>query len=262
MSVSDIIIEMSDTEALLNSAAIGVDVKSNLVAALASKVKNLAVASAGAIVPLAQALDASTMQEDLKQVLKKAIEARITSGLQAAPAAHGHAGKQQLLHNWNAYMTAGDWAALTAPGTNALAMVATMVNRGLLLGLRNLHEQTVRGAVALVLHHHLAQTGGQFPRHSEIHSWVLRFKQALDAAKTPYQHAHLLRYPNEPSQLPGHMFNTAYADVMEPPVPKVIPGLEDLAAHVPLRKNSSLLQKEQQRFVGPSASAGGFHHLG
>jgi len=132
--------------------------------------------------------------------------------------------------------------------------IGTITHRFAKLGLRYPDEQSIRWAVAVIALA-VSESTGLYPEYSVVYRTVQDFKKAMDVARTPYDHGHLLKYPASPHSLNTDMFNAAYSDD-DLPITKNIEKLANTAEHhVPLRSSSALLKREQGRGNGSSSSA-------
>ena len=148
--------------------------------------------------------------------------------------------KGQLMVNWQAYLTQGDWDFLRNSRRSWDSKMTKLVERSNALGLTAPSEQTIRWAIALLL----LVSYDELPTYSEIFKKVNDLKQCFVSEKKRYPHEHLAVYPSSPAGLSGTMYDYAYAD--EPPVSVVLAGVKNIADnHVPLRSNSKLLSKKK-----------------
>ena len=260
-SVTDIVIEMADLQDVLVSK-LGQTAKDNCVTTLIAKIESLSTCDSKGALKLTSALEASSIHEKIKGQIQGAIDARYSAGFAPLEAvAKSKAAQQQLTNTLN-FLTQGDWHKILAPKATPHQIMNIITTRLALLGIRHLHEQTVKWPIAIVLFT-IQRNTGLFPKYQVLKDYVEDFKKHFDAFKTPYPHKMLVTFPADPSSLPKDIFNTAYPDEADPPVQQSLPGFSALGQHIPLRNNSALLVKERaqeqaarQHMVGWSAAPG------
>ena len=195
------------------------------------------------------------MTDEYKTIIGDALNTRLASclSLERKPLTRT---VQQLLTNVRVYLTQGDWNMVLKPSVIPESIIACISARFAKLGVRSLHEQTVKWPIAVVLWRYQQMHG--MPRYSKIYDWVQSFKNCFEAYKTPWGHSVIVTYPNEPAGLPDEVYTEAYPDAEDPPVSFEIPNFKALGQHVPLRSNSALLLRERQLdlFQAPMAAFG------
>ncbi len=245
-SVSDIILELDECKQLIVSPGTSQAVKDALITSLSSKIAGLQTLTSQLAVQLVAALEASNLPQQHYDTLNAAINTRLEDALTTSGDTKKGCLKQQVLVNICAYPTAEEWTKLLTPGTDPTDLITILVKIVGRVGVRSLHEQTCKWAIALVLHIILEQTH-RWPTYHTIYDWVLKFKRNFDAVKFPWRHEMLTVFPDDPRQLPAAVYQVAYAD--NPPVTKAF-SITYLGDHISLRSNSALLERERQAGVG------------
>ena len=240
-SVGEILTELADVEIMVNNPRRSHDLKAGMVDALAAKVRSIPVVNSAAGVQMDVAFDKSTLDEPYLSKLRLALDDRLKLGLKCLATKAGL--KPQRLEHITNYLTLSDWERLELPGAQAHQIMQVIAQRLQTLGLRSLHEQTVRAAVQLTVWF-VRKSSGAFPKYKLIFSWVMEFKQLYESMKAPYDHGYVQIYPMDPMQLPESVFSHAFGGDGNEPVSKSLSGFATLVDHIPLRSNSSLLAKE------------------
>ena len=209
-----------------------------MMGSLRHKILNLQRFDASAALVLQKALNtAATALEPWLDGLLKAVESRLQNPT-ALDLGAVKTSKPQELTNLAVYLTAQDWDRLEAPGAVLQGKLVAVAERIARLGVRYASEQTIKGAVALVL----ATTYEleKLPPPATLHGLVKELKRLLDVQKRPPV-PWVQRYPASPQELDPSVRTAAY--VQEEP------ALRELAAHsaytlkVPLRSTSKLLKE-------------------
>ena len=260
-TVGDILAELADAQTLLGNDAMRSEVKSSLVDSIIAKIKSLKSFDSSAAVKLVNALAASTFDHAYKTQLQTGIDDRLVQGF--ASSTKKNAVEQQCLTNPLSYLTGQDWVDIDKHAAESLdvdKMMGVIAQRYGKLGIRSLHEQSVKWAVAVPLAKVVSLTN-QWPRYHKIYGWVQTFKRDFECVKTPYPHVQIVKFPSTPRELPQSVFDFAYSDGT--PITKEIDNFMQLGNHIPLRSNSLLLQREvhnaswgQSAMVPPRMHAG------
>ena len=261
--ITEILSELVDLQELMKTS-LAPAVKDASMAVVAHKVVSLDALDTKDALRLCNAVAAGVFSSDHKAMVQKAIETRLQKHV--SPHMSKDKAPQQLLVHIANFLTAEDWGKLEIPNVPALRMLEVIADRYQKLGIKSLDEQTVKWAVATVLHFVKAHQGGVVPLYDVIYSWVGEFKRMVMHLKRPLFHDVIRKYPSTPAELPPHVFEAAYS-AEDPPIMKAIPGLLQLASHVPLRSNSALLVRERtmrqahQSFGLQLAAAPQFQHM-
>ena len=140
------------------------------------------------------------------------------------------------------YLSEQDWSQLLAPDASLFRIMMVVVQRFKSLGIKSLHEQTVRWAVALLVCL-WSDKIGKLPGYNMIFELVKDLKKAFETAPGDVSRASLpfiLKFPEHTADLPEGFVEKAYGS--DPPVVKTLEKLAHVALHhVPLRSNSKLL---------------------
>ena len=198
-TTGSILAELADIQVLLKDANRNEGLKKSLIQSLAAKVNAMNAFDASAARQLSEAVDAGVPEGTMRTALHQAIDSRLAASLATVSKADT---KTQLLLNPLGYLTQEDWDTILKPDSSPDAMMAVIARRYSRLGIRFLHEQTVRAAVQIPLWVVLDRTH-TWPAYRVICCrWVQGFKREFDILKTPYPHAHLNRYPDQAAVLP------------------------------------------------------------
>ena len=142
------------------------------------------------------------------------------------------------------YLVQSDWDKLDNPRTSLQDMVHVVVGALHRVGLQVGCEQTVKWAIALVLHCHTDNNGG-FPTYSSIFLLVQEFTSTMESCRKPGYPHRVYVYPELPTDLDERHYNYAYPEG-NPPIARCMPKLASYAMnHVPLRKNAKVLINEE-----------------
>ena len=251
VSVGDIIGELADVQGICQSKVAHAS-KLGMCKTLALKVQKLDKVTSSNVLQLVTSMEACVMDDAYKSIIQTAIDARVAGNV----AKKGN-GTQELV-NILCFLSELDWQKLGQPNLSAEERRAIIVNRYIKLGIRNPSEQTGKWVISLVLHFYKRDTGA-WPLHSTIYQWLLAFKREIGQSKLPYLHDAPEIYPNSPADLPMDMLVDGY-EVDDGPVTKAVPAFDKYGDHIPLRSNSLLLIREQQRLHG--AAKGGMPYGG
>ena len=149
VDVGDIILEMANVQELLYTN-LAEAAKSNMLSALATKIRRVEYCDSRTALRLVQAIDACTMPEERKAVLQSAVDARLAAGAQS-DAAIAKTPQQELTSICN-YLTQQDWNKVLSPMAQPAAIMTVLISRHAQLGIRHLHGQTVKAAITVLLH--------------------------------------------------------------------------------------------------------------
>jgi hypothetical protein len=247
--VAGIISELVDVQGLLKNKNLTADNKTHMMTQICAKILSLRSFDASSASKLFEALDAAAMTETFHEMMKDAINRRLSD---SGPAKARVGGAQpQLLANILHYLTEQDWDSISAPNCPANKIITVLAVRLSKLQLHNLEEQTKKECIKLVLHLRKASTGA-LPKYKVIYGWVTALKMEHEAMKVPRTCTFLHRYPPLPSQLPRDVHAAAYQG-SDQPVSKEVENFHAYGAHIPLRSNSALLKREAAQDIHSGA---------
>lgn len=267
-SAGELVKELNDLAAFLKArASVPGDnqakekVSSNMIQAFAKKISNISAFTAQHALSLTTAVLSTELHDSHRELIQRAIDARLDGSVCNAPAQRQAAHTpQKLTSQLTNYLTAGDWASINSERMSLSGKTQVIVDRFQRLGLRYAHEQTVKWAVA-ILAMEVCKSSGSYPPYSNVLSMVHDFKATMESCRKPYPHGHITEYPTQPSALPPAVLTSAY-DENDPPVEVAIDCLANTAEnHVPLRSSSALLKKGTGvPPAGSSAMGSGMDH--
>jgi hypothetical protein len=257
--VLELVKELADAAQLLEvrlrlpgSAEQNDKVSNDIVKSICQKIAGMKKMDSPSALKLFQTLGDVKMPQQLVLQVQNAIDRRLASNSVDACAsgvAASSSVSQKLLGNIVHYFTKKDWETLH--GKKSLqSMQQVVMDRLLACGISHPHEQTVKWAVAVILHAQF-DNGGTFPTYKSIHAMVEDYKEQHGASRKPSGLHKIAVYPELPSEMPQEHWDAAYS-VDDPPISVSLARLNNLANnHIPLRKNSALLKKDSQ---SPSAA--------
>lgn len=217
------------------------------------RLESLGSLSLGQAMQMKQTIQDLSFESTLSAKLLAVVEAKVMATATAAtpPAESTYTAKkrkedskpQTLLKPEN-FITVTEWSMLQEGP--APARLEILLRRYLMLGLRNLTEQTVKKGMAFLLALAAAELS-QMPTYEEIYEEVQVFKRSWESVKTDAGPTELglLTYPEDPSSLPKALFDRAYKPE-DPPLGKDVKAGIWLA-HIPMRSTSKLLQKNKKQ---------------
>lgn len=245
-TVPDIVADMADPQALLTNGKVGTAVKTAVINSIVAKIGAMPSIKPGGAAQLLAGVDGLPIGDTEKQLLTDAVTARLAAVVAPDAAAKSQHAPQKLT-NLLSYLTKADWDKILVPNQTVAYRMSIVPCRLSAVGVRNLHEQTVKSAVQLLLY--IIMKESAFPKYRIINAWVQQFKDQYVLVKTPYGHGHLVMYPSCPTQMPEPMYTAGY-DVDDPPITRQLTDFETLADHIPLRKDSILLTRERAQDGG------------
>ena len=234
----------------------------NMVAAFCKKLAAVKHVDMTNVVPLVEAVSASTLSDATKNTIQNAIDTRLAAALAQTPAAQpgvsAHA-PQKLGPMITNYLTAADWFVLKDPKKTLQAKSQVLTDRLAKLGIRYAAEITVRWCVALLVCMMYEHTN-IFPSYPSIHDMVHDFKAAIDSSRvcSSWSFDHLVVYPDLPSDLPLDIYANAHTGDDTPVIAHVSRLDVTASQHIPLRKTSNLLKGH----VVQSGGGGSQSHAG
>lgn len=193
-SVDDLLKEIKDLESLhaLRPQSM---VVSNLLKGLETKVQAMDCLTPSMLVKLTEALDASSLTDEMKQSLHDLVEAR---AMEANSGALRLQNQPQVLLSLYNYMSAQEWELLQqAPFTQA---VQICVNRMRACGLKSMKESTKKHVLAMLIHLMLLR-GEPQPPGTEIYKMSTYLLDSLKASKQQALVAGLAVYPDKPADI-------------------------------------------------------------
>lgn len=225
---------------------------------LQCQIQNLSRLDAANAAKLNAAITASAFHSDAKQALAAAVTSKTMGAMASAQANHGGPRRCQTISTLEAYLTEQEWQALQDTQRTTAQKVQVLVDRVILLGLKNPSEATVRHIVAVLASAHCPDAPPD-----TLHSMVLDVKVAIHARAhyCPTSH-HLTTFPQDPKDLPTDLHAIAFATAQ--PAGNSIEGLATISARVPLRSTnktlnystSALGQNQHRNPKSPCATAG------
>ena len=187
---------------------------------------------------LYDAIQECKLHDAHKKVLREALDAKLT--LPTTVDESNVVLKPQVLTAINNYLTNTEWQILVGPNSSLGKKASAIVKRLRLVGVKSLHEQTAKYAVALML-----TTLSNLPNYSVIHQMLQEFKQVFHRDLTKMQVPFVRNYPHTVEELPEAISKAAYSPE-DPPAPRELENLVVIAEnHIPLRGTSKLLKKEK-----------------
>ena len=248
-SVADLVAELNGVDKVLQSRLKlngTVDqhavIEKNMVGAIAAKITVLYEPQHHLWIELMEAVQSSALSAASKQTIQVAIDGKLSTNVLSADIQQKTmlVKPQILVSPWN-YMKPAEWAVLE--GQQSLMMkIQVVVDMLVRLGIRSVHEQTVRASMAMLLA--VCYKDQAWPSYSNIYGWVQDFKACFECSKRPWHGQNVIEYPNEPSGLAADMLAACYPDGVLAD-PRDIPRIKMIAKHVPLRNTSSLLKTER-----------------
>ena len=236
-TVADILLEMVESGSYLKDVGAAASVRTNIVASLCAKIKQLTSLSTGDAVKLRDSVTTANFPEDTAAILKTSIDSALASALAGNCGGKKVALTQQQLVNACSYPSGGDWVVIEQQPFNVDRAISILAMRWSNLGVRSMHETTtIRNAIAIVLAAYLREKKA-WPRYHEIFRWVNFFKGEMERNKKPWAFDHIVKYPTTPLDLPPAILAVAY-ETGDGPVRKDVPLFDQIAGHIPLRKNS------------------------
>ena len=239
LQASDILVELSDIADLLCKPMMAADTKDRLVISICDKIKSLATFKPACARLLCSSIEAMHCDDAYKQLIQTAIDERLAIGLVAVSGEPVKVNQRpQIITSVCNYLTPNDWTAISDPQAGPSKIMAVIASMWQRLGIRSLHEQTVKWSIVIVLHQMKLVTG-QWPSYQTIFSWVTTFKREYAMRRTPWTWQVINKYPSDPSELPKDIFREAY-DTGDFPIHMQIDNFSGLGAYIPLRSNSAL----------------------
>jgi hypothetical protein len=240
--VSEIMNEVAEVVPLLRSDTFSAAVKSGCVNALVAKIQSLRLLSPKDAMALAAQIN--SVAEPHSSVLLAAVDVRLAQCVEVCggTSLESHNATQQLTMPLS-YLTANDWLGIEDPSATKDSIISTILARSSKLGIRKMHERTVKAFAQILVAIIKARTKS-WPTYSQIYGWVNDVKAGGDQLNAPWPFATIYVYPTDPHALPTCVFEAGY-DADDPPIIKDLPGYHALGKHIPLRRNSALLHQER-----------------
>ena len=253
-TMTDIILELVESCDYLKATDTPDAVCANIIAGIAAKIRQLAQMSTGDAVKIRDAVATSGLDGPMTSVLKTAVDETLAEALTGKRDKKAALTQQQLL-NPPSYLSGNDWVRIGEKPMNSDRIISVMAARAARVGIRSLHEQTVRAFVSIALSAYL-QDNTAWPMYHEVFRWVNTFKTEVARFQKVWGFTHIVKYPSSPHDLPPDIFSAAY-DPDDGPVKKDVSMFDQIGSRVPLRKNSQLLVNERQSMMGRSFSQQG-----
>jgi len=253
-SAADIVHEIASASALIaarDGSTGAAKLTESVVGAIVLKISRMPTLDMSGSLAITKALADNTMPNCVATSLQEAVDTRLATALLDATTAAPARGKvsQQLLTAWPLFLTGADWLGLESDASLE-TKVHIVVNRAIRLGIWSLHEQTVKYAVAVLLHvQFISKEGAGWPSYESIFNLVKDFKNTHYCCKSEYSYERLTTYPDTPEKLPEHVFTYAY-DATDGPITKSLPRLPSILPYVVLRENNAFLVKERNHANG------------
>jgi hypothetical protein len=220
----------------------------DMIASFTAKFETVRSFSNSAALQLMKVLKATCFSDAHAAFIEQAIYARLNADQHVASDGRTRifdAMKHQTMLGQNVnYLVQSDWDKLDDPRTSLQDMVHVVVGALQRVGLQVGCEQTVKWAIALVLHCHTDNNGG-FPTYNAVFMLVHEFKSAMESSRKPSYPYRVAVYPEQPTDLEAPHYLYAYPE-SHPPIARCLPKLANYAMnHVPLRKNAKVLLNEE-----------------
>jgi hypothetical protein len=228
--------------------------ETNMVAMVSRKILQAKTLESEDALLLYSTLKQCTMKPALKAVLQQAIDTRVSALSSPALAAEN---KKQMLTCFLNYATAQDWAKLDDLLLCHPAKRMVVILRLRAAGVENLHEQTIKWAVAVLINQLMAANGGHWPSYHFIYQEVQDFKSDWEATARPTAQPFLQQYPSDPNMLPPAMFQACYGG--ELPIIKEMPMIHTICSHMVLRSSSKFLKQEKDAMARGTFSQGSIY---
>ena len=149
----------------------------------------------------------------------------------------------QFLKCWWNYNTRDDWTVFKDPKRAFSAKMTWLVERANSIGMANPDEQTLKWMLAMLLLLHY----DELPTYKEIYNKLQELKRCCESERKHFEIQHLLKFPDNPNQLPTPVFAHAFPDHENPPLQGELSGVSTVASCIPLRANSRLLKGKKQQ---------------
>lgn len=203
--------------------------------------KTMASLTPAAAARLNQAITESSFDSESRELLGNAVSEMMLDGV-LQEAGKVHKKTTQTLNNVTAYMTESDWAVFNMPNATAEQKITKLVDRLVLLGVKNPSELTVKHCVALIASAHFVHP----PDGGVLHGLVQQLKLNMQARRAIDESTleFVGTYPAEPSQLSAGLYAHAYPDPADKPVLRVIDGYSAMLSRIPLRSTNKALSKK------------------
>jgi len=139
------------------------------------------------------------------------------------------------------YLTASEWASLDDRNRGIGTHVTTVADRLTKLGIFNASEDTKRwgvGVICAVCFDTIPTPKSAYALKTDLTAQIGILSEGRKATWTM---ATLAKYPDTPAEMPLPHFRHAY-DPSDPPVPREIERMREIAMWVPMRSNNKLLR--------------------
>ena len=178
--------------------------------------------------------------EEQTQRIKDALDTLVKQLHTAADiqsSANGH-GKQSIKCVWH-YGTRRQVDFMIDARRSWASKIATAVEICMSVGCTEPDEQGFKWVLAMLLGAHYAE----LPPAQAIYDKLQEVKRAFESEKKPFPLERLSEFPDDPADLPSHIYKHAYPDDDDTPVPLCMPGINTVGDSIPLRSSSKLLRQ-------------------
>jgi hypothetical protein len=182
----------------------------------------------------AKALQKHNLRDDLKKMIQASVDKRLQKSASVTPPAW----RAQLLTTFENFLREADWLVLEDRNSSHQVRTQRLWELMAALGLWQLEELTVRSAVGLLLSFNYSEP----PSASIAYSHVQDFKKGWEAFRPQRAGTFIAKSPVDAEQLPQDLYQKAYNE--NPPAPRVLPQLGSFTRQVPLRSSSKSLRAE------------------
>ena len=145
---------------------------------------------------------------------------------------------RQLLKTWWNYLTQAEWERLGDPKVPFSAKLTMMVERGLSVGCIEPDEKSLGWCLATIF----VKCYDELPSAQASYAKLQELKACYVSERKAFMHEQLSMFPDDPIDLPAHIFKYAYPDSGGEPITVVLNGINTVFDLIPLRKNSKLLK--------------------
>jgi hypothetical protein len=248
VTAADICREIHDVGSMIaarkQSGCCAEKVAAAMTATIAHKITSIRDLSAASALKIQTTLNECSAQLGDTSTVQAAIDAGLATT--ATTPMHSHACgmvKFTFLHpEW--YLVKEQWEVLW--DVSAPAQAKAEVFKALLhgLGIHVINEALIKRIIGVLLVVSFSPSTG-FPSYKAIYDMVQDFKEAVTTPPTtPVVFSILGNYPDDPKDLPRMLYDSLYSGDRQP-VKVTLDRLNQTLRHVPMRKNSALLNGAQ-----------------
>jgi hypothetical protein len=237
------IITLLGARAHLAETEQSVAMETNMVAMVSRKITGAKTLDHDDALLLYETLVSCKLKPVLVQALQQAIDTRVSAMATDGPANAAEA-KKQLFTWFLTHLTANDWLQLDDVSLSLAAKKIVLIMRMRALGLRDIEEQTVKWAVAILINCFMVANGGNWPSYHYIYQQVQEFKATWTTTARPSSQPWMATYPQDPNSLPPAMFLACYGE--EAPIYRDMPMLHTILLNMVMRSSSKFLRQEKE----------------